>query len=495
MTASRPASWTLLLAAGFALRPAPAGAQDPPLPTRPNLDFVTAARDGRGISKEELDTTRKQMAALAQYYAAWVAHPLVHKAAADPGKVPPGAFFLTVDGAIAELNRYVADPTPANAARWTADKADYIRELGVALDAPLKKLVETDPDRVVRVNAARVHAAVCRSGAAAHWPTVTEWLTNPNTPTEIKQYALQAAANLLAAYDVSDYNTRRHAVPFGKGAGGANKDVARADANKVIGALVAAVDKCVTDPNALVAFPGGKVADAGPDQVAVAAFVRRQAVRALAQVRFVTLPGPDGQTPLYPAVTLARVCLADPALAPAPGLVPTPADCGEAVIGLCNMAPMVEAAAAKNAYVPLKGYNHHAAAEAVAAGLVTFATPRVDPLNRSLPWRWYAARVGDAVRNWRPLFDPRFEATRPAVYNPKLTEAPGSPVAELVQRTQELIITPMEKVDAGGKPDLAARVGIEEMRALLRRLQADPKRSAELVEGVPATRLPLAPKK
>jgi hypothetical protein len=466
MTASRLARWTLLLAAGFALRPAPAAAQDGPLPARPPTDLVVAARDGRGIPKEELDATRKQMAALAKYYADWVAHPLVHRAAADPTKIPAGV-YQTMDQLIEGLNRFLLEPNPANtsggAPKVTADKLDYIRELGAALDAALKPLVETHPERVVRVNAARVHAAACKTGAAAHWPTVTGWLANPNTPTEIKQYALQAAANLLAAYNVNSYSTRRHAIP----------DLNWAAADKVIGGLVAAVEQCVLNPAAL-----GPGAAGNPG---VVEFVRRQAIKALAQVRFVSLPGEDGKTPLYPAHTLARVCLADPALAPAPG----PADCAEAVIGLCNMAPMVQAKAG-TAYVGLKGYRQDAAAEAVATGLVAFATPRTDPTNKSLPWKGYSARLGDALRGWRPLFDEAFDATRPAAYKPEPTEK--GPIPELVKRAQDLILAPIDNAN------LAARVDIEGVRALLRPLQANPKRPAELIDGVPATKLP-PPKK
>lgn len=487
MTASRLTAWTLLAAAVLALLPRPAAGQDSALPTKPPEDVISAARDARGYPKEALKQVREGLAAFAKYYADTVTNPLIYRAPLDNSlktdaagnKYDAGGRLIpTPDFLIRELEqRYLADPTPANAAKWTADKADYIRELGAAFDAALKPVVETHQDRIVRINAARLYAAVCRTGAAAHWPTVTDWLTNANTPTEIKHYALQAAANLLSAYDVNDYSTRRHAFPL------VNQDnVAqpRLRANKVIGALVAAVDACVRDPNALVPLPGGKLENASPEQLAVAGFVRRNAIRALAQVRFVSLPGPDGQTPIFPVHTLARVCLSDPALVPAP----TPADCAEAVIGVCNMAPMVESKAG-TAFVPLKAYNPAAAAEAVAAGLLTFATPRTDPTNRSLPWQGYSARLGDALRNWGPLFNPAFDPTRAAA----TAGTPPQVVSDLAQRAQTAVLAPIDK---GG---LASRVDIESMRAFLKQLQGNPKRPVELVEGEPATRLPVPAKK
>src|SRR5262249_5990841 len=143
-----------------------------------------------------------------------------------------------------------------------------------------------------------------------------------------KYYTLQAAGNLLSAYDVTEYKIRKHS----------------GDA-KQVGELVRAVEECVVNPTALVAaIPAGKAAEVTPDQAAVIAYVRRQAIRSLGQVRSVSLPGPDGKTLIYPAYALVRVCLSDPTLGPAP----SPSECAEAVIGLCNMAPVYMGNPVKN---------------------------------------------------------------------------------------------------------------------------------------------------
>ena len=108
------------------------------------------------------------------------------------------------------MQRFIVEPIPFNATRVTKDRGDYIRELGVAFDAVLKPVIDENPERIVRINAARMLAVACKSGATAHYPTVTAMLTNANTPTDVKHYVLVAAGNLLSAYDVYDYRSRRH---------------------------------------------------------------------------------------------------------------------------------------------------------------------------------------------------------------------------------------------------------------------------------------------
>ncbi|MBA4187823.1 MAG: hypothetical protein C0467_07375 [Planctomycetaceae bacterium] len=445
------------------------------LPQPTGFNLISERRDQRGIAKEELKTAQGQFQNFAKYYADVISHPLVHKAAQDPGlKVDAtGRDIPTVDGIIKSLDRFILEP---NASVRTASdnpnpkvnihNADYIRELGFALDAALKPIVETHPERVVRINAARLYAAVCSSGANAHWPTVTAWVSNPNTPTEIKYYALQAAANLLEAGDVFDYKGRRHAFD----------ENPRSGAEKKIGQLIAAVQDCVVNPNAIIAIPDGKVENATPDQLAVVGFVRKQAIKTLGRVRFVEVPGPAGVM-IYPAFTLVRVCMSDPALVPAPA----PAECAEAIIGLCNMAP------SRNT-TPLKGFNADAVAEAITTGLITFAGPRAsNPLDRSLPWRGYAMRMADAFKAWRPLFDPLYDPTQPTKFDAGTVP---KDISDLITRAQTAVLVPIEKVDVSGKPDLAARVDIEGLKAFLKQLQSKPKRSGLLITGVPATALP-----
>jgi hypothetical protein len=298
-------------------------------------------------------------------------------------------------------------------------------------------------------------------------------LKNENTRPEIKFYALQAAANLLAAYDPTDYQSRRHAI---------GSKPPRAEADKEIGALVKAVEDCVLDPNKLLGdIPERNVEKADPDQIEVVRYLRRQAIRALAEVRFVTLPGPEGkEKPLYPAHTLARVCVSDPKIVPAP----SPSECAEGVMGLCNMAPIWERA-------PVKNYNSDAAAEAVAAGLITFATPRAaNAADHTLPWVRTSIRMSDALKGWRPLYNFLYDPVKPT---PSDGEGAPAVLTDLITRAQDSVLTPMSKTDPA-KPEVAPRVGLESLKTFLKARQDDPKRTGVLFSGVPETALPGAGK-
>jgi hypothetical protein len=298
----------------------------------------------------------------------------------------------------------------------TPDEADYIRELGAALDAALKDVIEKNPERIVQVNATRMLAAACRSGAHAHYPTVIGLLTNPATRPEVKYYALQAAGNLLAAYDVNEYGKRAHS----------NKP-------KEVAPLIAALQDAILKPETILPTPGGAVP---PDQLQVRAFFRRHAVRALAQARFAEFKVPEGPT-LYPAFTLAQVAVSDPALVPAPN----DAEVAEAVIGICNMTPPRGQAAIPYAY---------AMADAVASGIITFATPRAArPDDKTLPWKGTAARMNDALKLWGALFDANYNPAKPNATN--LGLAP-KPVAELVDQADKRVLSPI--VEGSGKVDV-----------------------------------------
>lgn len=475
MTLTRLTLWTILATVGFTTTPA--AGQDPnKLPSKPSVTNALSERKStRGIPKDELKTAQAQFQAYAKYHADIVSHPLVHRAAQDPSlkKDSGGSEIPTVDAIIKEMDRFILEPSPF--VRTSSDdptpkvnqhNADYIREFGIAMDAALKPIIESHPDRVVKINATRIYAAVCRSGANVHWPTVTGWISNANTPTEIKYYALQAAANLLDAYDIFDYKSRRHSFDQNP----------RTAADQQVGELIAAIQECIVNPNALVALPdGSKIEELPPDQKAVIVFVRKQAVKSLGSVRFVVHPGPKGD--LYPAHTLIRIAMSDPTIVPAP----SPAECAEAIIGLCNMAP--------NRYTtPVKGFNPDALAEAIASGLITFAGERAaKPFDRSLPWRGYSIRLSDAFKSWAPLFDPLYDPLSPAKADLKLQPRE---ITDIIARAQTAILIPMEKVDASGKPDLSQRVDIEAMKAFLKQLQGNPKRTGMLIKDVPATRLP-----
>lgn len=475
MMLARYTAWTLLAGAGFALFAGGARAQPVPLPAKdgPALAKVNEYRSipKGGIPKDEMKASKEHFAKFANYYAEVVKHPSLYTGPQEFKLPPVGTKVFVLDGPngiLQELTGYMLEPAPDNT-KIGPDQAGYIHELGAALDTALKKVIENDTDAIVRVNAARVLAHVCRGGSQAHFATLTTMIADPNTRTEIKYYLFHAAGNLLAAYDPNWLKTRNH--------------VGQTDDPKVVGALVKAIDDCVKTPSLLFAgLPDNKADKATPDQLAVIGLVRRQAIKALSHVRFVVMTGSDGK-PFYPAYTLARVALSDPALLPAPG----PADAAEAVLGLCNMAP-VEVKGDR--VVPVK-YNADVAVEAMTKALDTFASPRAgDPSSRLLPWRNYALRIAEAMRTWRLLFNPDFDITQPN----KLPPAGSIPpvVDEFYKDVAAKILAPMDKVDGKGMPDVGATVRIEVLRERLAAIRANPKRGTLLFPDVKETTIDFA---
>ncbi|MFO0798662.1 MAG: hypothetical protein U0804_14400 [Gemmataceae bacterium] len=412
---------------------------------------VASFKSQGGVLKGEVAKAKTAFEVFAKYHAEYVANPVTHTAPQDfrPEPPPPNS-PLTVDGLINEIYRHLIVPSPvvplhptpgqpnlstatARDTEMIAKEAEYIREFGAALDKALGDVVKQSNERVVRVGATRMLAAACRSGASAHWPTVTELLTAPNMDPEVRYYALQAAGNLLSAYDINDYRSRRHAAD-----------------SKTVGALVVAVQNCVLKPDALLPLidvPDGKGSVRKvlpPDQVPVHQFIRRQAVRALGQVRFSEFDSEKGKT-LYPAHTLALVALSKVTvetfsvsgekveIVTAPkNLVGDANDAGEAVLGILNMAPPRGGAAAKQYAAPM--------ADVIATGVITWVGPRAtDPASKALPWRGTAQRLDEGLKTWQGLFDVNWNPSQPAI-RPELVPASAKDVAKAVT---DNVITPL----------------------------------------------------
>lgn len=475
MTLARFTAWTLLVGAGFALFARPAAAQDTP----PKKDSTAFSEVGRyrdiprgSIPADEMKAAKENFAKVAKYVADVVSYPPMYRSPQE-FKVEKSDNPYTIDGpngVLYELNRLLLEPVPGAPRKLNSDQAVYIQELGAALDAALKPLITGHPETIVKVNAARVLAHVCRGGAPVHYATLTPMIANANTRPEIKLYLFHAAANLLAAYDVNWIKTRNH--------------VGQTDDPKPLGALVKALDDCVTNPALLLpGLPGNRADKADPDQLAVVGLVRRQAIKALAKVRYVAVYGPDGTSLMYPAYTLARVAMSDPNLLPAPG----PADTADAILGLVNMAPVQ---AKGDRTLPVK-YNADAAVEAITAGLLTFAKPRAaNAFDRSLPWRSYSLDLALGLRNWRLLFDPDFDYLAPNKTD--MTRIPAV-VDEFYKDVVPKVLAPMDKVGPDGKPDIGATVAIETLQNRLNGMRNNPKRAPLLFPEVARTTIDFPP--
>ena len=122
---------------------------------------------------------------------------------------------------------------------------------------------------------------------------------------------------------------------------------------------------------------------------------------------------------------------------------------------------------------PVKEYNPAAAAEAVTAAVATFASKRAgDPADKSVAWRGYALRLSEALKNWRPLFDPGFNPLAPTKFIPA---AVPPVVNDTVANIQALILTPIEAAGSASNPALGPPVQIQKLQDYLRTLREAPR--------------------
>ncbi|HXD88124.1 MAG TPA: hypothetical protein VN641_16670 [Urbifossiella sp.] len=408
MSPIRSLSLTLLAAGGVGLLScATSRAQDAELPKAPAVNILNYSVRGADIDKKAKDA----FIAVAKYNAEYVANPKVY---ANAQEVVPNIRIRTVDDLQREITRVALAPLPDG--KVGIDQADYIRELGIAFDNELKAVVKTNPTPIVRINAMRLLAEACRSGAVAHYPTITGLITSPDTPPEVKYYAFQAAANLLSAYDIANPTTRLHS-----------------NNAKEVNALVAALQDAILKPDAILSPPAKgattprSAAKDAENDAEVVRFIRRQAIKALGRCRFSDKPMATAP-PLYPAFTLALVAISSPDIVPAPSRT----EVAEAVIGICNMSPPTRS----NEKMPYA----QAMAEVVATGIANFAAERESsPQDNSLPWRTYGARLDEALTQWRTLFNPLFDPRKPTVQS---SDVPG-PVEKVVAEAKRVVLAPM----------------------------------------------------
>jgi hypothetical protein len=367
----------------------------------------------------------------------------------DTGELRPRQPEQVFDSVLRDLEGWLLIPafddgTGRGGSSFTQDQGDYIREFGAAIDEAVSAVLAKDPPPVIRINAGRLLALAARSGAPAHYPTVQKLLTNnfpvrgkeAPTPPELLLYALKAAEGLLSAPDpvwqfITDPKVRfRHTVgdeqlvPFVKllqelavrgPAGVAEKAAPPVDAPP------AAAAPPVDAPPAAAGKTELQAAVLTPEQTAVLRYFRREAVRALAQVRPDKLGGGKLEV-VRPAFTLAQIAVSDASIP----LAPSVPEMAEATLGLMGIAPTSD-------------LNGGEWLTVIGQGMFRVVQGRNDPdpvKNMSVPWKVYSARVALALARLR-------QGTRT---NPRLV-----PLAAQVNGLADIItndvVGPLEKFD------------------------------------------------
>lgn len=391
------------------------------------------------------------------------------------GELRPVPVGTTVQDVIEDLDRYVLKPTPSR--KLTTEQGDYIKFFGEAVDTAVKQILPPfapqygysglgEADNLVgamRVNAARMLAVAAQSGAPAHAPTITKLLTDPNTRPEVLIYVIQAAENLLSAYDVfalASNEPYRHSLD----------DVQLYELVKALEGVVtwdrapwmvkkeAPMDAIPGAPPPPVApMPEGGAAPAPmPDQppmpppaagapmpqpgnqleneqeqpmtaeeLKVFHFFRRAAIRAISKCRYPIVIHKNGNDVVRPLWTLARLAVNDPAIP----IKTRPDEVAEAVIGLCS-------------YQNLRGVEIDVVLDCIADGIVDFAAAKTDdPDNKSILWRTYLARINAALSQFRQLAPTNATMTRYSQRIATLTDVAVNEVLSPLERTSGGIAT------------------------------------------------------
>lgn len=423
MTRTRARLFTLgLLAAGLAAAAASgqSGSVDlksyrletKPLPSDATLRMFER-RDGKvKTSGPDVKANRDLFRQVAQAFVYKVTQEQYYTAI-ESGELKARPYDQTLASVFNDLNSYIlVPPAPTDNRRLTFDQAEYIKEFGAALDEAIRAALTAKgmPPTVIRVNAARMLAFAARSGAPAHAKTITALLNNQfykgrdgkpaETPPEVLYYALKAAANLLSAYDPiarGGTDEYRNTVPAAdlvplvqaldrmvlEGPPVASH-AAELDPSRTLNAPLAGNTPPPAAPAKAAPAPAksvGPVRATTPEQVALLRFYRRQAIRALANVRHDIIGGELNVPEARPLWTVARVAVGDPAISPPPDT----AEVGEAVIGMLGISPT-------------RGLNTDELLNAVALGTAKFLRAKAnDAADKSVPWKLYVARITAAA--------------------------------------------------------------------------------------------------
>lgn len=372
---------------------------------------MSALKEGKVRTRGPDETANRELfRQVAQFYVFKVTHDQYY-AVSDSGELKSKTADQRLELVLEELENRLLIPSPD--VRISGDQMDFIADFGTALDAAVVAVLKNKtPPAIIRLNATRMLALAAKTGAPAHGKTILALLTGKfykpdgtaaDTPPEVLYHTLRAAEGFFAANDPRQFGTPRAGYHWLMYRGDDLPDLlalikaleAMALNGPPIGdkaylppvnpALKAAIiDPAKTDP----ATPAPKVESKAPtpEQLNLMKYYRRQAVRALAKVRYDTLPlEANAAGKVTPAYTLAKIAVADGSIAP----TVTAAESIEAAIGLCGILPSQE-------------LNMDLVLEAVGKSVrSSFAYQGRPDTEKTIAWKVYSARLKVALDGWK----------------------------------------------------------------------------------------------
>jgi len=399
----------LLFFIAIPMFPGRSSTADIPFPARPvATNLLERMRQGKvAPDKQEIEGLAK-----------WLAHRLVHPPYNGIELNGKATGEGDLKALLSDAEYWVRWPNPNQAPNEF--QLAYAKELGKAMEYELMYVMAEAPQRLEKVNAARMLAVVGKLPYEALADTYLKIVREDKYPPEIKLFAFEGLRNLLAIPSNGNFN-----------------DPARQflERSPKLTEIALELDKYITRP-----LP----ADLNSDDIRVIQFVRREAVRALAHVKPCVIRKQQ-ETLARPIWTLLRVATNDSIVGATAGKKVDDALPGypyhileriEALIGICSMNPDRALNAELVAYLIAD-----ALLDVTAFHDAERARFLKDTRNKPLvPWSIMAFKLTEAMNLW-------MERTA------KL-KLPGAPaVANLVNLVTQKCLSKLEKDGVSAVPD------------------------------------------
>jgi hypothetical protein len=257
------------------------------------------------------------------------------------------------------------------------EQRQFIDEFGKAMINHLNGLALNSAKAQVRLNAARMASEVGRMGYDGAAELCIKILEKQDENDGIKLWALKGLYNLFAI--VPDPKVAPEKTVFQKKNTGVLSPLER----KSIQALINFVQRKVQ-------FPEDQSPQDRADAEEVIRFVRREAVRALANVRVQTVKTNLNEVESRPALELLKIARRD---IPEPS--PSAAEMTEAIIGFCHLK------SDKDYDLQIDYAAYH-----IGKALYEILRWRIErPTDTSIPWKATANRLSEGLKTWRQHAD------------------------------------------------------------------------------------------
>jgi hypothetical protein len=389
-------------------------AAPPPFPNQPKSDALNALQKMKlgTINVKDKPEYPNYIADLASFAADRVVHPPYN------GEEAKTKTNESIESLLDEVSGWCVFPKRGNIDE-TNNQIDNARVFVEKMDERIQYVMKNTVKRLEKVNAARMLTVVAkvpvpylRSKETKHAlvDSLLKMIRDPQHPDEVKLYLFQALGNVLSAVDVKDPTL------------GVIQDPDK------LAEVCKELDTIITTNYAAPKLQGDELLQWG----LVTQYIRREAVRAMAQVKNSVVRDRQRQPIARPLWTLLRVARGDTTISPPY----SESERIEALIGVCLMRPddLVNldtvAFYVSQSLLELGDYHNQQRAQFVN-------NPRYKP---TIAWKLYGYRLSDALKQLKANAE-------------KLPPNKGQPVVKLVDAALTRFVSKMEVEGIMAVPD------------------------------------------